>query len=157
MTDLSSLLKTVREAAAPLVSNRALVAAAASAVPITPRRRAAVLAHDGFMTLEAYQRARPALFYGSTAVAVGASFMAWYRRRQGVEAVGGWGFLAGLAGVVAYATRPGGAGAAGAASGQETATARAFRWLDQRAAYLDRVEPGWEDRITARVVGAVNA
>ncbi len=156
MPDLSALLKGVRDVVGPLAgSGGALTTLATAIVPVAPRRRAAVLAHDGYATLEAYQRARPLLFYGSAAVAVGATGMAWWRRRQGFEAVGGWGTVAALAGLLAYLTRP--AAGTGQAVDGPSAKERAYQWLDARAAYLDRTEPGWEDRVTAQVVGAVGA
>lgn len=150
MTDLASLFKDLRQAAGGL-NTGVMTALATTAIPATPRRRAAVLAHDGYGALETYQAVRPQVFYGSVAVALGATGMAWWRRRHGTEAIGSWGALAALAGVVAYLTRPS-MGVAQPVQGA-SATDRAYRWLDARAAYLDRTEPGWEDRIVARVTG----
>lgn len=127
--------------------------AVAGLIPQTPKRRAAVVLHDGYMALDTYHAVRPKLFAGSLAVALGATGMAWWRRRQGGEAVTVWGALAGFAGVVAYLTRPG-AGTGTPAGGQgPTATDRLYSWLDARAAHLDAVEPGWEQRVTSRVLG----
>lgn len=126
---------------------------ATNLVPATPRRRAAVVLHEGFAGLDLYQRVRPKVFAGSLVVAVGATGMAWWRRRNGAEAVGSWGALAALAGLMAYVTRPGaGTGNPQAGTGP-TAQDRVYSWLDARAAVLDRTRPGWEEAALRRVVG----
>lgn len=120
-------------------------------VPATPRRRAAVVLRDGYKALDTYHAVRPKVFVGSLAVALGATGMAWWRRRNGAEAVTGWGALAALAGVVAYVTRP--TTASGVPQAGPGAQAQVYAWLDQRAATLDRTDPGWEERAMGRMLG----
>lgn len=124
---------------------------ATNLVPATPRRRAAVVLHEGFAGLDLYQRVRPKVFAGSLVVAVGATGMAWWRRRNGAEAVTSWGALAALAGLAAYLTRPS-AGTGTPVTGPTTQD-RVYQWLDARAQVLDRVSPGWEEAALRRVVG----
>lgn len=147
------LFNAIRKVVPLSVDGKAVNQLAQSLVPQTPKRRAAVVLHDGLSALDTYHAVRPKLFVGSVAVAVGATGMAWWRRRNGAEAITSWSILAGLAGVVAYLTRPGaGTGTPTAGTGA-TGTERVYSWLDARAATLDRQEPGWEDRVARRVLG----
>ena len=126
-----------------------------SFIPATPRRRAAVVGHDSHMVMDWYQTARPALFWGSLAAALGSGVMLWLRRKHGTEALISWGALTLVSGGVAWMTRPGGpgAGAAPKAGESDSAIAATYRWLDQRASELDRAEPGWEAAALARLMG----
>lgn len=148
MPDFAELFQAVQKVTGPLkVDSRAVV----KLVPSTPRRRGAVVVHDGFAALETYQAVRPKLFAGSLVVALGATGMAWWRRRNGTEAIGSWSMLAAFAAGVAYLTRPE-AGTGKTVTGP-TATDRAYAWLDARAARLDVLEPGWEEKTVNRVLG----
>lgn len=154
MADAAELLQALSKVVGSVtVDGKQAAKLATNLVPATPRRRAAVVLHEGFAGLDLYQRVRPKVFVGSLAVAVGATGMAWWRRRQGAEAIGSWGTLAALAGLLAYVTRPGmGTGNPAAVAGP-TAQDRVYGWLDARAAVLDRTRPGWEEAALRRVVG----
>lgn len=134
--------------------------ALAQLAPATPRRRAAVVIHDGYAALDAYQRARPALFVAGLAGFVSSGAALYLRRRRGVEAWGVWALAMAVSGGVAWVTRPGAAvPQAPVPSGQTTppgstpALAAVEAWLDRRAAALDRSEPGWEEQAVRRVLG----
>lgn len=148
MVDVVDLFKAVGKVGVT-VDSRAVT----KLIPQTPRRRAAVVVHDGFAAMELYHAVRPKLFYGSLITAVGATGMAWWRRRQGTEAITSWSLLAGVAGVLAYVTRPGAGVGTAEGANASNAQQRAFAWLDARAANLDRTSPGWEDKTIARMVG----
>lgn len=154
MAEATELLQALSKVVGSVtVDGKQAAKLATNLVPATPRRRAAVVLHEGFAGLDLYQRVRPKVFVGSLAVAVGATGMAWWRRRNGAEAVTSWGMLAALAGLAAYLTRPGaGTGNPQAGTGT-TGTERVYSWLDARAAVLDRTRPGWEEAALRRVVG----
>jgi hypothetical protein len=154
MADATELLQALSKVVGSVtVDGKSAAKLATNLVPATPRRRAAVVLHEGFAGLDLYQRVRPKVFVGSLVVAVGATGMAWWRRRNGAEAVGSWGMLAAVAGLAAYLTRPGaGTGNPQAVAGP-TAQDRVYGWLDARAQVLDRMRPGWEEEALRRVVG----
>lgn len=140
-----------------LAQSTAARSLAASALPATPKRRAAVVVHDGYAAADAWVRAKPTVFYSGIAVALLSAFLGYKRRNRGAEA---WGVYAAgvVAGVgVAWVARPGAEGAVspGAAPGssQGSAVDRVMALLDARARTLDRQEPGWEDVAIRRVTG----
>lgn len=153
MADATDLLQALSKVVGSVtVDGKQAAKLATNLVPATPRRRAAVVLHEGFAGLDLYQRVRPKVFVGSLAVALGATGMAWWRRRNGAEAITSWGALAALAGVVAYLTRPS-AGTGTPVTGPTTQD-RVYHWLDARAQVLDRTRPGWEEAALRRVVGS---
>ena len=154
MVDVADLFASMTKVIGPLtVDGKSAAKLAQSLVPATPRRRAAVVLHEGFAGLDLYQRVRPKVFVGALVVGAGATGMAWWRRRQGMEALGSWGALAIAAGVVAYLTRPGAGTGNPAAVAGPTAQDRVYGWLDARATVLDRAAPGWEAQALKRVMG----
>ncbi len=144
MTSVAEYIKSI-----PLTS---IAGIAAANLPAQTKRRAAVVAHDAYLTIDGYMAARPTLFYGGLMVAASGAAMAVKRYRQGPEAVAAWLVMAVMGGAVAYVTKPTApttAGAPGGTPAMETVNA----WLDARAVSLDRAEPGWEQRALTRLLG----
>ncbi len=119
-------------------------------VPATPRRRAAVLVHDGYVAGDTWVKAKPAVFIGGLAgmaLSLGAMYL---RRGKGVESLAMYaGTFAASAGL-AWVARPGANGAVspGASPNLDKMTA----WLDARAAKLDKSEPGWQEAAERRML-----
>lgn len=147
--------KFVRKSVATVADGGAGAGAAAQLIPATPRRRAAVVEHDSYSVMNGYQLLRPKLFWGSLGAMLGSGVMLWLRRKHGVEAWASWGTILAASSVTAYVTRPGGAGDPGKAKPGEIddTLAKTYRWLDARAAELDKQEPGWEEKSLSRLMG----
>jgi hypothetical protein len=128
-----------------------------SLAPATPKRRAAVVAHDGFLALDTYHHVKPTLFVAGLVGTVGSAIALYARRRRGPEAWGVWAMAMGISAGVAWVARPGatpGNRLPTASEGQgQPALAAVNAWLDRRAAALDRSEPGWEEKALSRLFG----
>lgn len=144
MTSVADFIKTI-----PLSS---LTSIAAAATPPQTKRRAAVVAHDAYLTIDGYMAAKPTLFYGGLMLGLLGAVMAVKRRRQGPEAVAAWVVASGLGATTAYLTRPTVNGSAGTPGGMP-ALEKVNTWLDARALELDRTEPGWDQLALARLLG----
>lgn len=118
-------------------------------VPATPRRRAAVVAHDGYEVVDTWVKVQPAVFVGGL-IGMAVSGMAlWGRRRAGPEA---WAMYVGMFGAsaaAAWTARP--QTPAPVAPGAPAPATPLMAWLDARAAKLDKTEPGWDAQALARV------
>lgn len=130
---------------------------AVAVAPATPRRRAAVVAHDGYLAADTWVKARPTVFASSlVGIALSAAGL-WFRRKKGPEAVTLYSATLVASAAGAWISRPGqgGAVAPGAAPGSAHADrgAQLTAWLDARAKKLDQSEPGWESTALKRVMG----
>lgn len=126
-------------------------ALAVAATPDSVKRRAAVIAHDGFAVVDWYATAKPWIFGGSVATALGAAVMAAYRRERGPEAIASWLFASVVSAGVAWVTRPTMTPGATGAPGDSLAKVNAL--LDARAIRLDQTDPGWQNRALGRLLG----
>jgi hypothetical protein len=135
-----------------LIGTPGLMPAAVNAlVPATPRRRAAVVAHDGYLAVDTWVKVQPAVFVGGL-VGMAVSGMAlWGRRRTGPEA---WALYVGMfaaSATAAWTARP--QSPAPVAAGAPAPATPLMAWLDARAAKLDKTEPGWDAAALARIAG----
>lgn len=141
----------VREYTLRALGSADVKALAVAATPESVKRRAAVVAHDGFAVVDWYAANRVYIFGGSAAFSFAALVMAWVRRERGPETIAAWLVAAMVSGGVAYVTRPTSAPGAEVAPGDSLARVNAL--LDARAAKLDQTEPGWQARSLSRLLG----
>lgn len=112
------------------------------------KRRAAVVAHDGFEAVDTWVAIRPPLFVLGLLGLAGAGMMLWLRRKKGGEALALWGAGFAASGMLAWTCRPPEDTVAQGSALDETE-----KYLDSRAAVLDKAEPGWMDVAINRMMG----
>lgn len=109
------------------------------------KRRAAVVAHDGFALSDFFDAHRSTVCLGAFGAAVVFALLALLRRKHGTEAVALWLSLSALSAGIGYAAMPKEAG-----DGSQTDGILAM--IDKRANSLDSTEPGWDEATLRRVV-----
>ncbi len=150
---MPTLLDQFRAAAPGLMTAAQPFAASAinAVVPATPRRRAAVVVHDGYAATDAWVRARPTVFLASLAGMLVSGTALWKRKSKGAEAFALYTSAFAASTTLAWFTRPG--QASPPPGTPNTQSAQMMAWLDARAASLDKSEPGWEETAMRRVTG----
>lgn len=135
---------------------------ASNAVPSvrTNKRRAAVVAHDGFTLADFYNAHRNAIAGASAGLSLACAVTGYVRRKHGAEAISLWFGLSALFACMAYLSMSvEETGTTGTDGGPVTSNnakvpsmlKKAEDWLDRRASDLDKSEPGWDDSTIKRI------
>lgn len=123
----------------------------------TNKRRAAVVAYEGFNLADFVRDNRFSIHLTASTLCVVCGGIGWIRREHGAEALALWFSLSGLFGCVAWYTRAGEAAIDSEGKPVESDTTKAANkvvaMLDKKAAELDKVDPGWDERTIRRVLG----
>lgn len=112
----------------------------------TNKRRAAVVAHDGFSLADFFRDNRVNIHVGSLVLSGVFGGIGWLRRERGAEALALWFGLSAVCGAVGWYTRD-------SQDGDVRMVDKVTSYLDYRADMLDRAEPGWDQKAIDRVLG----